>query len=121
MRLTKEIKQKIEVYCLNAINSDDTTFKDHKHKLQYAYNRFISEYGHEIKRYGEFNAFASWLSGLALDLDFYNCDILKLAREWGQDPKTEAQEDKIINQYWNFMTNQYFKLFKKYKINMDGV
>ena len=121
-KITTEIKEEIKTYCLNAINSDDITFKndlsteDNKQKLQYAFNRFKSEFGHEIKRKGEFKAFSEWLQGLALDIAFYNCDILNLVKQWGQNPKTEAQEDKIINGYWDFMTNQYFKLFKHYKV-----
>jgi len=116
MRLTKEIRQKIEVYCIEHLNNADETIKDDRDRLQYAYNRFKEEYDHMIERVGEFKAFSEWLQGLALDIAFYNCDILRLAKEWGQNPTTEAQEDKIISQYWVFMTNQYFKLFKKYKV-----
>jgi len=119
MRLTKEIREEIERYCLNAITSEDIEFKNDREKLLYCWNRFNSEYGHEIKRKGYSGAFSYWLSGLALDLDFYNCEIIKLAKKWGQDVSTEAKEDKIISQWWDFMTNQYFKLFKKYKIEVD--
>lgn len=119
-RLTKEIKQEIKQYCLNAITSD-VVFKNDSEKVLYCWNRFKSEYGHEIKRFGLQKAFSNWLSGLALDIAFYNFDILELAKKWGQDTTTEKQQDKILSQYWDFMTNQYFKLFKEFKINIYEV
>jgi len=118
MKLTKETREQIKEYCLNAINSEDTKFKNDEDKVKYAYNRFISEFDHEIKRNGKFKAFSSWLQGLALDIDFYNQEILNKAKEWGQNPKTETQEDKLIIGWWDFMTNQYFKLFKHYKLEV---
>jgi len=115
-KLTQEIRDKIKEYCLNSIDSDDEEFSTDKEKLQYAMNRFKSEYGHMIKRVGQFKAFSEWLQGLALNIAYYNCDILELAKEWGQTPKTEREEDKILEQWWDFMTNQYFKLFKAHKV-----
>ena len=116
MKLTKETKEEIKQYCLDAINSDDTTFKNDTEKVQYAYTRFKEEFGHEIKRQGEFKAFAEWLQGLSLDIDYMNYEILGLAHKWGQNPTTETQEDKIISEWWDFMTNQYFKLFRAHKV-----
>lgn len=123
-KLTKEIREEIKEYCLNSITSDDVEFKhdlsddDNENKLKYVYNRFRSEYGHEIKRVSEFKAFSEWLQGLALDIAFMNNEILELAKRWGQDVSTESKQDKILSQYWDFMTNQYFKLFRKYKIEV---
>lgn len=116
MRLTKEQSLKVEEYLLNGIESDDTQLNTAEEKLKFAYSRFKAEYGHEILRKGEFKAFSEWLSGLALNYDFYNYKILELAKEWGQNPTTEAQEDKIIMGWWDFLTNKFFKLLKKYKV-----
>lgn len=119
---TKENRNKIKDYFLSAISTEGysqmiqiTTIKE---GLQFVYDTFKAEYGHEIRIKGEFKAFSSWLSGLPgiVSIDFYNSEILKLAKEWGQELKTESQEDKIINQWWDFATNQYFKLFKHYKV-----
>ena len=116
MKLTKETQEEIKQYCLDAINSDDTTFKNDTERVQYAYTRFKSDYGHMIKRIGEFKAFAEWLQGLNLDIAYMNYKILELAHKWGQYPTTEAQEDKIISEWWDFMTNQYFKLFRAHLV-----
>ena len=41
------------------------------------------EYGFMIKRVGKQKAMAEWLSGLALNIEYMNDDILKLAIEMG--------------------------------------
>ena len=63
-------------------------------------------------------AVTNWLQGLALNIPFYDWDILELAKSTGQDVTTEAKEDKILNNYWVFMANKFLKLCKKYKVNM---
>ena len=118
-RLTQEHKEKIKTYILNGITSEDKELKTDKEKLEYAFNRFKSEYGFNIPRMGLFKSYSEWLQGLALDYAFYNDKILELAKEWGQELKTMRQEDKILSQYWDFLTNQTFKLFKHYKININ--
>jgi len=116
VRLTKEQSLKVEEYLLNGISSNDTQLNTAEEKLKFAYNRFKAEYGFNILRMGEYKAFSEWLSGLALDYDFYNYKILELAKEWGQNPTTEAQENKIIMGWWDFLTTKFFKALKKYKV-----
>jgi len=119
---TKETKDKIKEYFLNAISTEGYSqmiqITNEKEELQFVFDTFKSEYGHEIHIKGEFKAFSSWLSGLpgCVNIDFDNYKILELAKEWGQELKTPSQEDKIINQWWDFAANQYFKLFKHYKV-----
>ena len=118
VRLTKEVRLEIEQYILNGIISEDQELNTDKEKLQYAYNHFKAEYGFNIERMGQYKAFSEWLSGLALDYDFYNFDILKLAEKWGQNVETEKQQQFILDNYWDFLTNQFFKLCKKNKIEV---
>lgn len=118
VRLTKEIKKEVEEYVLKGITSEDKELKTDKEKLVYAFNKFNNEYGYNIKRIGLYKAFSEWLSGLALDYDFYNFDILKVAKKWGQKVETEQQKQYILSNYWNFLTNQFFKLCKKHKIEV---
>jgi len=90
-------------------------------KLQFVLNAFRSEYSHMIKRVGEFKAFSEWLSGLpmALNIDFENYKILQLAKEWHSIPEnaTEKQEDKIIENWFNFITMKFFILCRRNKVN----
>jgi len=92
-----------------------------KEKLQFAKDRFRSEYWNnnpQAQAMGERKAFESWLQGLALDIDFYNSDIIKLAKKSGslREDASEKEEDRVIDNYWNYMTNQYYKAFKKYGV-----
>ncbi len=118
MRQTKEQKQIIYNTILNGINSDDVKLNTDQEKLNYAWNRFKSELGHEIKLYGLNKACSNWLQGLALDIPFYNCDVLALAEKTGCETKTERQQDKVLNTYWSYMASAFIQLCKKNKINV---
>lgn len=123
MKTTKTLKERNEIInkvLLDAINGDDVIFKNDKEKVIYAFNRFKSEYGHEIKHYGVFKACVDWLQGLALDIPFYNVDILKLMDTLGYT-LTPKEEDKVLNTYWEFMGNKFLILCKHYKINIYEV
>lgn len=81
---------------------------------------FYAEYGWNVERVGEQKALAEWLQGLpsAINLPFYNHDILKLAVKFGSLPEnaTEKQEDKILDNYWDFMANKIGQLFRGYHV-----
>ena len=89
-----------------------------KEKVKFLSDRFNSEYGHEVKRFGQQKAMVNWLQGLAIDIPFYNSDIIEVAKKGGSLPEnaTEKQEDKVVENYWNFMANETLKLFRKYKV-----
>ena len=110
---TKTIKNKIKNYILECINSDDEILRTDHEKLAYADNRFISEFGFRIKQIGKFKAFSEWLGGLALDFDYMNYKILELAEEWGQITKTETQQNNICDVWWDFLTSQFFRIYKE--------
>ena len=62
------------------------------------------------------------MSGLpsGIDIPFTNYEILKLAKRMGSlsEFPTDKEEDKILLNYWNFSANHYFKLMRKYKVDM---
>jgi len=71
--------------------------------VQEIYDRFISEYDWNIKRIGFFKALTEWLQGLALDIPFYNDDIME----------TFDLNEKQLGNYWPFMAMRLGELFKK--------
>ena len=83
------------------------------------YSIFLREYSHEIaiRQGNEVKAFASWCQGLpsCFNIVFSNYDIIQLGRCWGSlsDSSTEAQEDRILNNYWNFIANKFFQLLHR--------
>ena len=90
---SKEVKAAVRKYLLEC---DEITIVEMK-------ERFLNEYGHEIKRYGQINACINWLRGLAINVDFYYCDIVKRLAEWLDD--TEENQWKYIDKkgddlYW---------------------
>ena len=50
---------------------------------------------------------AEWLSGLALDIEYYNLSIVELAVKMGsvEENPSDKMQGKIIDNYWNFMAN----------------
>jgi hypothetical protein len=71
-----------------------------------------------IERVGPFKALAEWLSGLpgAVSIPFSYIDILQLAKDSGSLPQdaTEKQEDRVCENYWNYMAMRITELFRKY-------
>src|SRR5215831_13494528 len=109
---SKEFLKKVHAYLLDAISSDDREFDNDFEKLQYLADRFKDEYLNEynIARYGSYqNVFAEWLKGLpsSFNIDYENYRIIELAKEWGSLPKNadDRQEDKILDNWWNFIAH----------------
>lgn len=128
MQITsKELREKAQAYILDCINSEAygvVTTTDQE-KLQFLYDTFIKEYWYpynEQRYHTKENAFREWIMGLPtpFSIDFSNYDIIQLAKSWGSIPAnaTEQQEDRIINNYFRFIANHTFQLFRKYKIKL---
>ena len=105
----KEYKKNYKNYILSTIEEDSegkriTTEQD---KINYIFNRFNSEYSWNIERVGKFKAMSEWLSGLALNIEYYNDAIVDLAVKMGSiDPNpSEKLKDKVAANYWDFMAN----------------
>jgi len=93
-----------------------------KEKLEIILQIFKREYNFNIKRLGIYQAYMEWLQGLSCaGIDFENYKILQLAKEWGnlKNNASERHEDKILNNWWNFITVKTFILAKRLKINID--
>lgn len=96
---SKEVKAAVRKYLLEC---DEITIVEMK-------ERFLNEYGHEIRRQGELNACMDWLRGLAIGCDFYYCDIVKLLANWLDD--TEENQWKWLDKkgddlYWMLLARE---------------
>ncbi len=85
-------------------------------RFQNAEVAFNQEYGWRADQLkgNNYQAFAEWLQGLptACSIPFRNYDILRLAEATGhlQENPTDAQEQKILDNYWQFITAKFFYL-----------
>lgn len=82
-------------------------------KIQTLYNIFVNEYGHEIKRKGELNAFKEWLQGLpsVLTVPFEYYKILLDAEVYGNFKlDTDEQENEFLESYWLNLSKAFFNL-----------
>ena len=104
-----EYKKNYKNYILSTIEEDSEgkPIKTDAEKIKYIFDRFYSEYGWNIERVGKQKAMAEWLSGLALDIEYYNLSIVELAVKMGsvEENPSDKMQGKIIDNYWNFMAN----------------
>ena len=104
-----EYKKNYKNYILSTIEEDGEgkPIKTDEEKIKYIFDRFYSEYGWNIDRVGKFKAMSEWLSGLALDLEYYYSDIIKLAIKMGSidENPNEKMQNKVCEKYWDFMAN----------------
>ena len=115
---SNEFKRIMNQYLLEALNNNDNPLNNFKDVANYSFNRFNSEYCHnyEIKRTPNVqNRLADYLRGIPFNVDFENYRIIELAKEWGQLPQnaTEKQENKIINNWFNFIAHQILNFWSR--------
>jgi|TARA_R110000824_G_scaffold14558_1_gene61844 hypothetical protein len=102
-------------YILSVIDSEDLPSETmtNKEKVFFIMDRFIKEYCYQqnLDRYDNnmTKLMAEWLSGLAINIPYTYCDIIKLSKEL-LETDTLKNEDEIIENYFNFMAIQIFKL-----------
>jgi len=119
-----KLKNEVEQYLIDVIDGESygKELKTTEEKLQFLYDTFMEEKGIWDRRQGMhyYDSFEDWIRGLptAFNIDFYNFEILKLGKKWDYIPEnaTEVQEDDFLDDYWPMITQQTFKLFKKYGV-----
>ena len=104
-----DYKKNYKNYILSTIEEDGEgkPLTTDQEKINYIFDRFNSEYGFMIERVGKQKAMAEWLSGLALDLEYYYSNIIKLAIKMGSidENPSEKMQSKVCEKYWDFMAN----------------
>ena len=102
-------KKNYKKYILDCVQLDceDKELKTEQEKINYIFDRFNSEYDWKIERVGKFKAMSEWLSGLALPIEYYYDDIVKLAIKMGSidDNPSDKLRSKVEQGYFDFMAN----------------
>lgn len=83
-------------------------------RIDYASSRFNNEMSGTITRSGNQQAIESWLRGLAINVDFYNNDIIKMYEGWGAINKdlTDDEHTALIDSYWHSLAFNLSALFR---------
>ena len=104
-----EYKKNYKNYILSNIDEDieGNPITSEADKIKYIFDRFNSEYGWRVNQVGRLAAMVDWLQGLALNIEFYNDEIINLAIRLGSidENPSEKLQDRVIENYWNFMAN----------------
>ena len=115
MRLTKEQKQAYIEYTIDSIFHYEN--EKLRNPIKYLFHVFYKEQGWEINKMGEMNALIEWLQGLPsiIYLPIYYGEQIELAKKFGSIPQnaTEEEEQKIIDNYYNFFANILINLRNK--------
>jgi len=102
-----EYKKNYKNYILSTIEEDGEgkPLRTDQEKINYIFDRFNSEYGFMIERVGKQKAMSEWLSGLALDIEYYDDAIVDLAIKLGSinsDPSNKLRT-QVSQNYFNFI------------------
>tara|TARA_R100000353_G_scaffold18156_2_gene16830 strand:- start:908 stop:1276 length:369 start_codon:yes stop_codon:yes gene_type:complete len=104
-----EYKKNYKEYILGNIHEDieGNSISSEADKINYIFDRFNSEYGWRVNQVGKVAAMVDWLQGLALNIEFYNDEIINLAIRLGSidENPSEKLQDRVIENYWDFMAN----------------
>ena len=115
-----EYKQNYIRYILGCVevDRDKKPITNETDKVNYIVSRFYDEYGFMIERVGKQKAIAEWLSGLNLNLPYYDDDMVNLAVEMGSiDPNPSKKlRERVIDKYWDFMANVIMLMEKKWGV-----
>lgn len=114
----KNFNPTIKAYLLEVIaDGEGMENASEKELVNYVAERFNSEYGHEVSRYGLQQAFVNWLQGLALNVAYHYGDIETLLLSWGvlTGNETEAATSKALNNYWVRLASNMLQLINKHK------
>lgn len=117
-------KENYKRYILDSIDEVDyegKTLTTDDEKIEYIFDRFYSEYyqGYIAKRYGKQKAMADWLAGLSLNLPYYYDEIIELAIAMGSidESPSEKLQNKVIENYWEFMANIILRFEKRRELS----
>lgn len=122
MSKSSELDKVVKRYIISQIDADgyDDNPETVDEKIKFLHNIFLAEYGWCVDRIGPQDALREWFMGLpsSCHIEFMNHNILQLAIRWGSLPEnaTEKQENKILDNYWNFMAAKTCQLFNGYRI-----
>ena len=66
---------------------------------------------------------ADWLQGLAIDIPFYNHDIISLAIDMGSidENSTVAEMTRMLDNYWLFMANIILWIIKSEGLSINEI
>lgn len=110
-------------HILAAIESDGFNGCDYnnpceteKEKAEFSYGCFMSEMKWRVDQAGMKAAVNDWLSGLALNIAFYNHEILENAEKWGGLPEnaSEFEQDIYLKNYFPFMGTRLIALWRNH-------
>lgn len=118
----KQVKAKINQYILNAIDGSgyEREPQTEQQKLLFLATTFKSEYCYPqnfVIHNTVQKVLTEWISGLpsCFNIDFNYCDILKVAKSFGNLPETMTakQEDKILTNWFNFIAAHTLQLMNR--------
>jgi len=119
---TNTIKQKLNIWT-HLLNGDyeenqDNTPQDRIKLILARYHAECGKWNNGLNQ----KAVASWLAGLALNVDYYYIDITRRVASWNGgtvDQLTSKQYNTICDNWWNILASRFIELDSISKKNIE--
>jgi len=113
---TNEFNAKVKDYLIPIIEDKAQDYKAYlngKNPFQWIIDTARQEVPHEFQRRGNQAGLAWWLSGLGLNIDYYNAAIVELAEKWHGCRLTEKQAEIVVENWFMFIANKIMQFSRK--------
>ena len=113
---TAEFKNIVWRYIADCVIDCEAENMTQSEKFAYLRERFKKEFNYSanVVRYPNLQKrVAEWLAGLAIGIEFYNFDIIARAEKWHECKLTDAQSDRIVENWFDFIA---FKLIQRWNL-----
>lgn len=104
----------IRTYLANATEIEDQPNATEDERIAHMLDRFRSEYGHEITRYGLQTAAQNWLQGLAINVEYWDSEIPDTVAQLHGLPNaaefTERLRNACVENWWTSLAASLARL-----------
>jgi len=102
---TNEFKSKLQAYLepIIAQKAEDYGQTIEGNPYQWAIDTAKAEVGHEFDRNGDQEGLSYWLSGLAIDIDYNYCDIIRVAESMHDCKLSDKEADMVCERWFDFV------------------
>lgn len=109
-------RDNLKNYIIDNVDFDDYNIEKSKNPLKTGLKIFMSEYDHEIKRYGMKRAFIEYLQGLPswINIPYSYYDMGNLLYSLGYDEVRDRnmEDDEIAELYYKEISNIFFDAYQ---------
>lgn len=96
---------------IESLDGEDTTpFETNEEGFKHLFERYYQEVGKwQEGSMTRIQSIKHWLQGLAINIPFYNHDIIELAKKYNYQ-QSDSADERLIDSYWNALATRFFTI-----------